>query len=106
MKKFKSAITKFVVGALVVTGLTAGGTVAMAPAANAATQSCRYVDAGYGRTIGGSPWPGYRYGVLCYVDYSWWEEVSWPWPRDQYFWQVWQNNYCAYPARTYPGVSC
>lgn len=82
-------------------GLLTASSVVTAEKAEAATQSCRYVDAGYGKVIGGSPWPGYRYGVLCYVDYNWWEENFWPWPRDGYFWQVFQNQYCAYPARLY-----
>lgn len=102
---YHRAWAKFVVGTLAVTTLVAGGLVfgPQTQPAQAWTQSCRYVDAGAGRIIAGSPWPGYRYAALCYIDYNWWEEVSFPWPKDKYVWNAWSNQYCAYPARLYVG---
>jgi hypothetical protein len=84
----KSVVKKVVTGVAtlaLVSGVTLGSMVVRAEPAHAWTQKCYPMDAGPGRIIGGSPWPGYRYATACYVDYSWWEEVSFPWPRDQWF---------------------
>ena len=72
-------------------GLALTGTLVTAPSAKAWTQQCYGMDAGAGRKIAGSPWPGYRYATACYVDYSWWEEVTFPWPKDQWFFYNWHN---------------
>lgn len=72
-------------------GVAYGGAVVTAPAAKAWTQQCYQMDAGKGFKIAGSPWPGYRYATACWVDYSWWEEVSFPWPHDQWFFSNYHN---------------
>jgi len=85
VKKLMRKIGAVAAGLALAFGLAYGGAIVTAPAAKAWTQSCHNLDAGPGRIIGGSPWPGYRYATACYVDYSWWEEVSFPWPHDQWF---------------------
>lgn len=100
---YQKAWAKLTIGTFAVAMMVSGGLVLgpQVQPAQAWTQKCTYVDAGYGRTIYGSPWPGYRYAALCYIDYNWWEEVGWPWPKDHYEWKAWSNSYCAYPARLY-----
>jgi hypothetical protein len=85
LNKIVKKVVTSVAALALVSGVTLGSMVVRAEPAQAWTQSCHQLDAGYGRIIGGSPWPGYRYATACYVDYSWWEEVSFPWPRDQWF---------------------
>jgi len=91
MNKIKQKIGAAAAGLALAGGLAVGGTVVTAEPAQAWTQSCKTVDAGYGYTLYGSPWPGYRYATACYVDYSWWEEVSFPWPHDQWFFSNYRN---------------
>ncbi len=36
---------------------------------------------------------------IDYIDYSWWEEVNYPWPKDHYRYTAttmnqWHNSYC------------
>lgn len=78
MSMFKNVAKKLAVGTLAVGALTAGitgaGQVVTAERSDAATwSSCRIVDAGAGYRIVPS---AYRYGLYCYVNYSWWEEVT------------------------------
>lgn len=69
--------TRALVVTLGVTGLVGAaqvGQVVTAERADAATwNNCRILDAGAGWSLGGT---GYRFGLYCYVDYSWWEEVT------------------------------
>lgn len=85
MKKIFRKIATVAATLALAAGVAYGGAVVTAPPAKAWTQQCYQMDAGKGLIIAGSPWPGYRYATACWVDYSWWEEVTFPWPRDRWF---------------------
>lgn len=85
MNRLVKKVVTGVAAVALVSGVTLGSMVVRAEPAQAWTQQCYQMDAGKGLIIAGSPWPGYRYATACWVDYSWWEEVTFPWPRDQWF---------------------
>ena len=68
--------------ALIALALTAGGTVAVAEPAQAATYSQCHYDYWY---TGGVHYKRY----VCWIDYSWWEEVNYPWPKDGWLFGSW-----------------
>jgi hypothetical protein len=90
----KKLATKFAILTLATTSLIGVGQVAaMATAEKASAgtlNSCRVVDAGYGRTFYGT---GKRYAAYCYVDYDWTEEVFLGY-RDGWKFVWYSNNRC------------
>lgn len=84
MKKIKTWVAGFVVAFFMTVGL--------ATAANAYTVRTT----GWTTTCIGMDLWNVR---IDYIDYSWWEEVNYPWPRDHYRYTAtsmkqWHNSYC------------
>lgn len=63
-------------------GVALGGLVVTAPASQAYTVTESYY-VSY-RCIGPDLWGGKTF----FVDYSWWEEISYPWPKDYSYWKA------------------
>jgi hypothetical protein len=77
MEKFKRFLKTKIALLLAAVAVFSGGGLVMAPSANAYTS---YPQNYVYRCIG----PDYWLMQYYWIDYSWWEEVSYPWPKDHY----------------------
>lgn len=69
-------IKKKLVGVGVALSLVLGGALVTAPAAQAVNYYNCYWQFNHKDAF------GWWYTKWCWADYSWWEEVSYPWPSD------------------------
>lgn len=82
MKKFslKKKLATLALAAGLAVGLAPVTALVEADSASAVTKTQCFT--WYGQNTGSYTWTLYK---TCYYDYSWWEEVNYPWPRDGWY---------------------
>lgn len=80
MKNLKKKLLTLGLAAALAVGAAPGVALIQADHAEAYTKTqCSYW---WGQTPPSYAWTRYQ---TCYYDYSWWEEVNYPWPKDGWY---------------------